>query len=393
MILRIRSVDWSIDVKRILILGGGTGGTLAANLLAKRLKRSEAQIAVVSASSRHMYQPGWLYVPFGRQDPRKLSRPERVLLNKRVNLIIGSATSLDVEKGMVSLDDGQNLTYDYLIIATGSRPSPGDVPGLMEGGHHFYTEEASWKLHAALEEFRGGRIVVGVGGLPYKCPVAPLEFTFLLEEYLTKRGIRDNSEIIYTFPLNRVFSIETVAEAAQPLLEQRGVKIETFFNLDEVDPVNRVARSMEGTDLTYDLLVMIPPHRGAKFLQGHAIADAQGWVQTERETLQVKGHPELWALGDTTDLPISKAGSTAHFEAPVIVEQIVATLHGTVPDPKHARYEGHVMCFLEAGYNRASMLDFDYSRPPEVRDPTAVVHWQKMAFNKAYWYLVPTGVV
>jgi sulfide:quinone oxidoreductase len=379
-------------MKRILILGGGTGGTLAANLLAKKLKAREAQIAVVSASARHMYQPGWLYVPFGKQDPRALSRSERKLLNRRVGLINGKVTTLDVDKREVKLDNGQDLTYDYLILATGSVPTPGDVQGLAEGGHHFYTEEASWRLHAALEEFRGGTIVVGVGGLPYKCPVAPLEFTFLLEEYLTRRGLRDRTELVYTFPLNRVFTIESVAEVAQPMLEQRGVRIETFFNLDEVLPEEKIARSMEGTDLNYDLLVMVPPHRGAAFLQGHTIADAQGWVKTDRATLQVTGHPDIWALGDTTDLPISKAGSTAHFEAPVIVEQIVAAVRGTVADPKHAEYEGHVMCFLEAGYDKASMLDFDYGRAPHVHEPTTIVHWEKMAFNKAYWYLVPTGV-
>lgn len=137
---------------------------------------------------------------------------------------------------------------------------------------------------------------------------------------------------------------------------------------------------------------MIPPHRGAAFLQGHPIADPQGWIKTDRTTLQVKDHPDIWALGDTTDLPISKAGSTAHFEAPVIVEQIVADVRGTVADPKHAEYEGHVMCFLEAGYDKASMLDFDYGRAPQVHEPTTIVHWEKMAFNKAYWYLVPTGV-
>jgi sulfide:quinone oxidoreductase len=380
-------------MKRILILGGGTGGTLAANLLARKLKPSEAQIAVVSASRRHMYQPGWLYVPFGRQDPRKLSRPERKLLSKRVNLIHGDITGLDTTERSVTLDGDRKLFYDYLIIATGSQPTPADVPGLAEGGHHFYTEEAAWKLHAVMEEFSGGKVVIGVGGLPYKCPVAPLEFTFLFEEWITKRGLRDKTEITYTFPLNRVFSIETVAEVAQPMLEARGVKIETFFNLDEVLPEEKIARSMEGTDLPYDLLVMVPPHRGASFLNGHPIADAQGWVKTERGTLRVKDVEGVWAIGDTTDLPISKAGSTAHFEAPVAVEGIVADLRGTEPDPRHAEYEGHVMCFLESGYDKASMLDFNYSHPPDVREPTAVVHWQKMAFNKAYWYLVPTGVI
>ncbi len=377
---------------KILVLGGGTGGTLVANLLAKKLKGA-ADITLVSALSRHLYQPGWLYVPFGWQDPRTLSRSLKSLLNKRINLEIGKAAALNPDTQIVTLEDGSALGYDYLVLATGSRVTPEDVPGLAEGGYHFYTEEAAWRLHAALEEFQGGKIVVGVGGLPHKCPVAPLEFTFLLDEYLTRRGIREQSEIVYTYPINRVFSIESVADVAAPLLEERKVRAETFFNLESVDPHKKMAYSLEGTELPYDLLVMIPPHRGAKFLENNPVADAQGWVKTERETLQVKGYPHIYALGDTTDLPISKAGSTAHFEAPVIAERIAASLEGRQPDPKHATYDGKVMCFLEAGYNKASILNFDYNTPPTPPAPNAFIHYEKMAFNKAYWYLVPTGML
>ena len=386
------------SIPRILVLGGGTGGTLVANLLARKLRPSEASITVLSASPRHLYQPGWLYVPFGWQDPRSLSRSLRGLLNRRVKLEVGPVTHLDLEHRRVSYAPTGNgatasLEYDYLVIATGSRVTPEDVPGLAEGAHHFYTEEAAWRLHSALEEFQGGHIVVGVGGLPHKCPVAPLEFTFLLEEFLTRQGLRDKTKITYTYPINRVFSIESVAEVAAPLLEERGIEIETFFNLETVDVNRKVASSMEGTELEYDLLVMIPPHRGAKFLEGSAIADAQGWVKTDRETLQVKAYLNIYAMGDTTDLPISKAGSTAHFEAPVIAERIAAQIRGTEPDPKHAAYHGKVICFLESGYEKASILAFDYDNPPKVPTPSWLYHFEKMAFNKGYWYLVPTGVV
>lgn len=377
-------------MKRILILGGGTGGTIVANLLARRLRKGEATITLVSATARHLYQPGWLYVPFGWADQRKLSRPLKSLLNRKVHLVVDKVWNLDVEHRRVSLASGDRLEYDYLVLATGSQVTPEDIPGLAEGGEHFYTEQAASRLYSRLADFQGGRIVVGVGGLPHKCPVAPLEFTFLLEEWLTRQGLRDRTELVYTYPINRVFSIESVARVAAPLLEERRVATETFFNLEEVRPEQRQAVSLEGSELDYDLLVMIPPHRGADFLQGHSIADAQGWVKTDRETLEVAGLPDVWALGDTTDLPISKAGSTAHFEAPVVVERLLARLRGEVTP---LVYEGHVMCFLETGYSRATMLDFDYQRPPAPAAPNPIVHYQKMAFNKAYWYLVPTGVV
>ncbi|MDR3402128.1 MAG: FAD/NAD(P)-binding oxidoreductase [Chthoniobacter sp.] len=377
---------------RILILGGGTGGTLLANLLARSIG-SQATITVVSSNVQHYYQPGWLYVPFGQQDPRSLSRRERELLNEKVELVHGDIRELDTAAAAVKLADGTRLDYDYLAIATGSQVAPEDVPGLAQGAHHFYTHEGASRLYGALQEFDGGKIVVGVGGLPYKCPVAPLEFTFLLEDFLTKRGLRDKTEITYTFPIGRCFTIETVAEVAQRFLDERGIKVEIFFNLETIKPIERLAVSMEGTELPYDLCVMIPPHRGAKFLQGHALADARGWVKTDRATLRVPGYENIWALGDTTDLPISKAGSTAHFQAPAIAEQIAAAVEHREPDANKATYGGHVMCFLEVGHSKATILDFDYSSPPQPKTPNALMHYLKMAFNKAYFHIVPSGWV
>lgn len=378
-------------MKRILILGGGIGGTLVANLIARKLKKEEAEITLISASQRHIYQPVWLYIPFSMDDIRSASKPLRKLLNKRIKLVLGNIKQLDAEVKKVTLDDGQQIDYDFLVVATGSHPSPEDVPGFKEGAHYFYTEDSASRLRVALEEFRGGKIVVGVGGIPHKCPVAPLEFTFLVEHFLNKRNLRNKTEITYTYPLNRVFTVESAAGYAQTLLEQRNVQIETFFNLEEVDPENKVIRSMEGTELPYDLLVMIPPHRGAKYLQGNPIADEQGWVKTNRNTLEVKGFDNIWAMGDTTDIPISKAGSVTHFEAPVVAERLVAALRKTTPNKKHAEYGGKVLCFIETGYGTATKLEFDYQHPPKTPKPNRIIRLEKILFNKAYFFLVPTG--
>ncbi len=380
-------------MKKILIVGGGTGGTIVANRLARALRPEEASVEVVSASPLHYYQPAQLYIPFGEQDPRKLARSERGLLNPRVHLRIDPVCEWDPEAQKLRTKKGEDLSYDYLVIATGAVACPEAVEGFESGADHFYTPEAAYRLYQKLTEFEGGRIVVGVGGLPYKCPVAPLEFCFLLEAYLTHKGTRSNTDLVYTFPLDDVFHIKSAVPGIRSIFERRSIRTETFFNLDTVDAEEKVVKSLEGTDLPFDILVMTPPHKGVPFLRGHPMADEDGWVKTDRNTLRVNGLSNVWSLGDTTNLPISKAGSTAHFEAPVIAEQIVNAVRSRSTASEKGIYTGHVVCFIEAGHGKATMLDFDYEHPPTVQEPNELRHLQKIAFNKLYWYLVPTAVV
>jgi sulfide:quinone oxidoreductase len=377
-------------VSNIVILGGGVGGTLTANLLARKLSRKQAQITLIDRTGRHVYQPGWLYVPFGGDPPEQLERSERSLLNRSVQLVVGDAQRIDASGRRIVMADGASYPYDYLVVATGARLAPEVVPGYAEGAHHFYSAEAALRLHAALREFQGGRIVIGVADIPYKCPPAPLEFTFMLEDNLRQRNLRDRTEIVYLSPINRVFTIESVSDFVTPMLEERNVRYELFFNTEAIDPVTRQISSLEGTTLDYDMLVLVPPHRGASIIVESGLGDAQGWIPADRETLESKADPRIYALGDATDLPVSKSGSAAHFEAKVAAQRIAGKILGHDDD---ARYTGDVMCFIETGEGKATQIAFDYDHHPQPPPPNRYYHYEKALFNKAYWYLVPRGIV
>jgi sulfide:quinone oxidoreductase len=385
-------------MKRILILGGGVGGTLTANLLIKKLRRQvkagEVSITVVDQTGQHTYQPGFMYIAMGGEHADRLQRPERGLLDPRVALVVGQIEKVDEPTQTVHLADGERLGYDQLVLATGSRIVPEAIEHFDTEAHHFYTAEAALELRHALDAFAGGRIVIGIAGMPYKCPPAPLEVAFLIEAELRHRGLRETSELHFCSPIGRAFTIESVSEMATPILERKGIELHTFFNVEAIDPERHVVQSLEGEELPYDLLILVPPHKGQQFLMDSGLAPAPGgWLPTDRVTLQVGGRPNIFALGDATDLPLSKAGSTAHFEAPVVAERIVAGIEGRPVDRRHGDYVGKVMCFFEIGDNKGTLLQFDYEHPPRPPKPNQLWHLGKIAFNKTYWHTVPKGRV
>lgn len=371
----------------VVVLGGGVGGTLAANLLSKDLKRS-VRVTVVDPTGMHVYQPGFLYLALGRANGRWLARDERTLLRRDVELAVEAATFVDLEASVVRTARGSNIPFDYLILATGARLVPDEIPGLTQGAHHFYSMEESLRLREALKSFRGGRVVIGVSGIPYKCPPAPVEFTMMLDEYLRKRGIRDRSEITLLSPLNRAFTIESASKLVQPMMKDLGIGLTTFFNVESMDPSAGTVSSLEGETADYDLAVIIPPHRGQSVIDESGLGDRSGWIPTDRNSLQHAKHERVFAIGDATDLPISKSGSTAHFEAPVVASRIASLIRGTAP---RAAYGGRVMCFLETGGGKATILRFDYEVPPTPPPPSRVWHAAKWTFNRLYWTTVPQG--
>ncbi len=375
----------------IVVLGGGVGGALTANLLAKRLEPHQARIRVVDPTGLHVYQPGYLYVALDQANAGWLSRDLRSLLRDDVEILIDRAVEIDPTAQAVRLERDGPIRFDHLVVATGSHLDRAAVPGLAQATHDFYSLTGAERLREALRTFRGGDLVIGVAGMPYKCPPAPVEFALMVDEYVRKRGVRDRTTIKFLSPLNRAFTIESASKMVQPIFEERGIELHTFVNVETVDPDKRQLTSLEGETFDFDLAVLVPPHRGAQVLIDSGLGERGGWLPVDTATLQVTGHDSIFAIGDATNLPISKSGSTAHFEAPAVVEQIVAAVEGRAPHPVKSRYGGKVTCFLETGGGKATVLIFDYENPPRPPRPSRLWHAAKWLFNRFYWFTVPKG--
>jgi len=369
---------------KIVIVGGGMGGTILANNLARRLapelKSGKTRLTLLSASERHMYQPGLLYLAFGRMTPDELYREEASLLEPGINFVVDPVEEFQLDSNRVKTKSGSTHDYDILAIATGSRPVRELVPGLAENSETFYTEETALHMMTRLQAFQGGRVVIAIG-VPHKCPMAPLEITFMLYDYFKDRGIADKVKLHYTYPIGRIHSLENVAKWALPEFERLGITSETLFNMKEVDGKAGVVKSEEGSETPYDLLISIPAHRGMEVIEKNKLGTG-GFIPTHRNQLNMEGRKNVFVLGDTTNLPISKAGSTAHFQAEALGENIAAMVKLGTPVRD---YDGKVFCFIEAGKDRATYAMFDYLNPPDPKAPTKAIHWFKMAYNKLYW--------
>lgn len=367
---------------KVLIVGGGMGGTILANSLARKLKNElktgKASITMLSASDKHMYQPGLLYVAVGKMNPSELYRDQVSLLEPSIEFKVDPVVEFNLDANNVKAKSGNTYNYDIIVIATGSRAYAEGTPGLAEYAEQFYTEADAVKMYKRLEAFEGGKVVVAVG-VPHKCPMAPLEITFMLVDYFKKREIWDKVQLHYTYPIGRTHSLEPVAKWATPEFERLGITYETLFNMKEVTP-NAVV-SEEGTEAEYDLLITVPSHKGMQVIEDAGLG-AGGFIPTDRKRLNMESRDNVYVLGDTTNLPISKAGSTAHFEAEALADNIasLATIGTATRD-----YDGKVFCFIEAGEGKATYAMFNYQNPPDPKPPTAGIRMFKTAYNKLYW--------
>jgi sulfide:quinone oxidoreductase len=390
---------------RIVVLGGGTGGTLTANRLRRLYGIDEAEITVVDQDDRHVYQPGLLFVPFGLTHSDDIVRGRRHQLRKGVTFVESGIDRVDISAQQVWLDDGTSLGYDVLVIATGARLVPDETEGLtgagwMENVFTFYSPEGAAALGAALAGFDRGRLVVNVVDMPIKCPVAPLEFCFLADWYFTERGIRDRVEIVYATPLDGAFTKPIAAEQLGGMLVQRGIELETEFNTGEVDGAGGRLVSYDGRELPFDLAVVIPLHGGAEYVgRSPGLGDELDFVPTDEHTLQSKAAPNIFVIGDAANVPTSKAGSVTHFEGETLVGNVRRFLAG---EPLEVGFDGHANCFIETGFHKALLIDFNYDiEPLPGHFPSAVGlpllkesrlnHLGKLLFQSVYWHSLLPG--
>ena len=371
--------------ERVVIVGGGTGGSVLANDLADRLEpeldAGDVAVTLVNDGPDHVYKPVWLYVPFGQREPADGRRRLDELVDDAIDLRIDRVTDVDAETKRLQFSDGPSVDYDHLVLATGSTLAPERIPGLVAGGHDYYSESGATDLREELLEFTEGEIVLSVIGTPHMCPAAPLEFVFMVDDWFRERGLREDVEVTYTYPIQRVHGNPHIAEWARPIMDERDINVETFFNAESVDPDAETITSMEGTELDYDLLVSIPPHGGVDLIEEAGLGD-DGWVDVDKHTLEAEAADDVYALGDAADTGVPNAGSVAHYQAGVVGQRLASEIRGR---PATATYDGKTLCFIETGMDAASFVEFDYETPPSPAPPSEKLHWSKLAYNESYW--------
>jgi sulfide:quinone oxidoreductase len=387
------------------VLGGGTGGTLAANRLRRLLDRDAAQITVIDPDDAHLYQPGLLFVPFGLTRPASLTRPRDQQFRDGVTFLRAAVDRVDLDSDKVVLAGGEPVRYDVLIVATGARLIPEETegltgPGWMEKVFTFYSLDGAVALERALSRFTGGRLAVAVMDMPVKCPVAPLEFCFLADAYFRKRGIRREVDLTYVTPLDGAFTKPVASRELGGLLKDKGISLVTEFNTGAVDGTGGRLISYDGREVPFDLAVVIPLHGGQAYVErSPGLGDELGFVPTDPRTLQSRARPNVFVIGDAADIPASKAGSVAHFEGEVLARNVTRYLAG---QPLDADFDGHTNCFIESGSGKALLIDFNYDTEPltghfpgpaglPLLRQSRLNHLGKLAFGWLYWHVLLPG--
>jgi sulfide:quinone oxidoreductase len=395
-----KDTQGGMSMKKILILGAGTGGTIVANKLSQLLDLNQWQITVLDKDANHYYQPGFLFLPFGIYQTKDLVKTGKTLLDRRINYRLAGIVSIDAEKQIVELQDGASLGYDYLVIATGTNIAPEETEGMLDAGWRenifdFYTFDGALALSKTLQNWEGGRLVVNVAEMPIKCPVAPLEFLFLADWYFAQKGMREKVELVYATPLSGAFTKPQAKAVLGDMLQRKGICVEADFNIGEVDGSSQLIRSYDNREIGYDLLVTIPTNKGAELIGESGLGDDLNYVPTDPYTLQSKHYESIFVIGDASNVPTSKAGSVVHFMHDTLVTNLLNHIEGK---PLEASFDGHANCFIESGYGKAYLIDFNYVTEPlrgsyplpnvgpfSLLDESRINHLGKLAFRYLYW--------
>jgi sulfide:quinone oxidoreductase len=394
-------------MKKLLVLGGGTAGTMVVNKLHKKLPASEWNITIVDQDNNHIYQPGLLLLPFGVYKAEELVKERNHFFPTTVDFIQAEIEKINPEGNTVDLKDGRTLDYDYLVIASGTSPRPDQTPGMDDPKEwrksifDFFTLEGSKALGKALSTWEGGRLVVHITEMPIKCPVAPLEFAFLADAYFEEHKMRDKVEIIYVTPLEGAFTKPVCSEQLGFMLDDRKISLEPDFMIERIDQERKVLVSMDEREVPFDLLVTVPLNMGADFIAASGIGDELNYVPVDKETFLSRKYPNIFALGDASDIPASKAGSVAHFAIDLFSENFVEYIAGR---PMIHNFDGHANCFIESGHGKGLLIDFNYKTEPlpgmfpipmigplPLLKESYLNHLGKLAFRWIYWNLLLRG--
>lgn len=393
-------------MKKILILGAGTGGTIMANKLRKALDREEWDITIVDKNKTHYYQPGFLFIPFGIYNKHDVIKPKGDFIPAGVNIIYSDVDKIVGEENKVILEGGKILNYDFLIVATGTRVDPSETPGLKEELWHkeifdFYTVEGAVALREYFESWQGGRLVMSIAELPFKCPVAPLEFVFLADEYFTKAGIRDKVDITYVTPLPGAFTKPIATKMLGELLKEKNIKVIPDFYIESVDNKEKKIISYDGQEIPFDVLTIVPVNKGDDMIERSGMGDDLNFIPTDKYTLRSEKYENVFVLGDASNIPTSKAGSVVHFAAEILFENLLCAMKGR---ELRAKFDGHANCYIETGFGKGSLIDFNYTTEPlpgnyplpgvgpfGLLKNTKFNHYGKVIFRWIYWHMLLKG--
>jgi sulfide:quinone oxidoreductase len=394
-------------MKKILILGAGTAGTMMLNKLTPLLDRKEWQITIVDKDEIHYYQPGFLFIPFGIYARKDVVKPKRDFFPPGTDVIASSIEKIEPEHNRVLLANGRVLVYDFLIIATGAQVKPEQTEGMKGELWHkqifdFYTIEGACALAEFFKRWQGGKLLVNISEMPIKCPVAPLEFAFLADWYFSERGIRDKVEIHFVTPLPGAFTKPRASSILGDFLDKKNIRLTTEFSIGRVDNDGRAIVSWDETTIPFDVLVTIPTNMGDEVIARSGMGDELNFVPTDKQTLRSEKYENVFVIGDASNLPSSKAGSVAHFQSEILLENLLSAIDGRPPT---ASFDGHANCFIESGFGKGILIDFNYDTEPlpgkfplpgvgpfSLLEETKTNHYGKVMFRWMYWNFLLKGL-